>query len=88
MTEPRIAALHSVELGVIDVANATRFFTDVWGLAPATEQDGVRFLRGTGPNHHIIALHGRPRTELVRVNFLAEDKSARKLDRTQDRRAA
>ena len=76
MTEPRVVALHSAELGVTNLADATRFFTDVWGLEFTAEQNGVRFLRGTGPHHHIIALHERPKAELVRINLLAEDKEA------------
>ena len=76
MTEPSVVALHSAELGVTNLADATRFFTEVWGLEFTAEQNGVRFLRGTGPHHHIIALHERPTAELVRINLLAEDKDA------------
>jgi catechol 2,3-dioxygenase len=72
MTEPRVAALRSAELGITDVGAAGRFFTGVWGLEQTAEAAGVRFLRGTGPNHHIVVLHERPTAELVRVNLLAE----------------
>ena len=65
MTDPRVTALHSVDIGVVDLDTALAFFTDVWGLAPVARSDGSAWLRGTGPNHHVIALHAAPRTELA-----------------------
>ena len=32
MSEPRVIALHSVDLGVADLDATTAFFADVWGL--------------------------------------------------------
>jgi catechol 2,3-dioxygenase len=75
MTEPRVLALHSIDLGVADPAAAASFFTDVWGLAPVAGGDAT-YLRGTGPNHHILALHRRPRAEILRINLLAADRAA------------
>ncbi len=36
-----LIALRSVELGVTDVAAATRFYMDVWGLAPVASPGGA-----------------------------------------------
>jgi catechol 2,3-dioxygenase-like lactoylglutathione lyase family enzyme len=71
MTEAAILALHSVDLD-----GATAFFTDVWGLAQIAGDDTSRHLRATGPFHHVLALHARPRTEIMRVNLLAHDRAA------------
>lgn len=88
MSEARILALHSVDLGVADLAAATAFFTGVWGLAPvAGDGSGESvYLRGTGPFHHILALHTRPQAEVLRINLLAADRAA--VDALHDRAAA
>lgn len=76
MSEPRITALHSAELGVQDLDAARRFYTETWGLEPVSEDGDVLYLRGTGPNQYVIALHLRDRSELVRVTLLAADRGA------------
>ena len=75
MTEPRVLALHSIDLGVADPAAVATFFTDVWGLAPVAGDGDAAYLRGTGPNHHVMALHRRPRAEILRINLLAADRA-------------
>lgn len=76
MAEARILALHSVDIGVADLAAATAFFTDVWGLTQVAGDGDTAYLRGTGPFHHILALHRRPQAEVLRVNLLARDRAA------------
>ena len=76
MTDARISALHSVELGVPDVPSTAKFFTETWGLTQAAADNGSLYLRGTGPNHHIVALHPRPSAALLRVNLAAPDKAS------------
>ncbi len=75
MTEANVIALHSVDMGVTDLDAATAFFTEVWGLTPASTGSDSVHLRGTGPHHHILALHRRPAAELLRVNLLARDRA-------------
>jgi catechol 2,3-dioxygenase len=75
MSEPRVTALHSVDLGVADLDAATAFFTDVWGLTLVARDNASSHLRGTGPFHHILALHRRPRAEILRINLLAADRA-------------
>jgi catechol 2,3-dioxygenase len=74
MSEPRVTAVRSAELGVPDLKGATRFYRDVWGLAPVAEDRGSHYLRATGPEHHILKLEERAEPQLLRVNFAAEDK--------------
>lgn len=76
MTEAKIIALRSVEIGVPDVVETTEFFTDVWGLSPVAAHDRSAYLRGTGAAHHIVVLHNRPTPELIRVNLTAPDTAA------------
>jgi catechol 2,3-dioxygenase-like lactoylglutathione lyase family enzyme len=75
MSEPRVKALHCVDLGVADLDAATAFFTDIWGLTLVAGDSTSSYLRGTGPFHHILALHRRPRSEILRINLLAADRT-------------
>jgi catechol-2,3-dioxygenase len=76
MADPRIIGLRSVEFGVGDVAATSKFYQEHWGLGLVTEQDGAAYLRATGAEHHIVALHKRPVPGVVRTNFAAADKAA------------
>ncbi len=76
MSDPKVTALHSVDIGVADIDAAAAFFTGVWGLAQVAAEAGAVWLRGTGPDHHIVALHRRPRAELIAVTLLAADSGA------------
>jgi len=53
----RVAALRSVALDVPDLALAEKFFTEVWHLDVAARGPGALYLRGTGADHHLLALH-------------------------------
>jgi catechol 2,3-dioxygenase len=59
MTSPWIAALRSVALSVPDLAAAETFYTQVWRLVVADRAPGVLYLRGSGSDHHLLALHER-----------------------------
>lgn len=70
-----VNGLRSVDLGVTDLKSRTRFYTDVWRLAPVVEHPGSVYLRGTGANHHVLGLHARPRAELLRIDLSALGKA-------------
>lgn len=65
MKSPWIAALRSVALTVPDLAAAERWYTQVWRLDVAERGDGVTYLRGSGADHHLLALHQRAGIRLV-----------------------
>ena len=72
MAEFPVIAIRSVDLGVPDVARAEAFYKDVWGLAVVARQRDAVFLRATGRDHHVLALHrsslrGDPFGELSRL---------------------
>lgn len=75
MAGTAISGVRSVDLGVSDLAKATKFYTEVWGLVSVATRPGSVYLRGTGPYHHIVALHARPKGELLRVDMTAADKA-------------
>jgi catechol 2,3-dioxygenase-like lactoylglutathione lyase family enzyme len=57
MSSPWIAALRSVALNVPDLARAEAFYTQTWRLQVAARSDDALWLRGTGSDHHLLALH-------------------------------
>jgi catechol 2,3-dioxygenase len=71
-----ITGLRSVDLGMADVAAGARFFADTWRLAPVAERNGSVYLRGSSGYHHILALHPRPRPELLCITLAAADRAA------------
>ena len=71
-----ISGVRSVDLGVADVAAAARFYTDIWRLTPVAERNGAVYLRGSGGYHHILALHPRPRAQLLCITLAATDRAA------------
>ena len=57
MKSPWISGLRSVALNVPDLAAAERFYTDVWRLDVAARARDALYLRGSGADHHLLALH-------------------------------
>jgi catechol 2,3-dioxygenase-like lactoylglutathione lyase family enzyme len=79
MTGPLLSSLRSVEVGIPDVAGAAAFFTGTWNLRVAARQGESVYLRGTGADHHLLALHPAPAPEVRMVTLRAPSASA--LDR-------
>ena len=80
MQSPWNSGLRSVALTVPDLAAAEAFYTGTWGLtvaalAPASAQapaGGVLYRRGSGADHHLLALHAAPSTpRIVQVTLRA-----------------
>ncbi|MET0540560.1 MAG: VOC family protein [Variovorax sp.] len=77
MSSPWISGLRSVALNVPDLARAEDFYTRVWHLDVAARTDDALFLRGTGADHHLLALHrGGPSTEIRHVTLRARNAQA------------
>ncbi len=59
-----ITGLRSVDFDVPDLAAATAFYTDIWGLH-LSRQDATRvWLRGTGGDPYLLALHQAERAAI------------------------
>lgn len=69
MDKASVDALRSVDIGVGDVETCVAFFTDTWNLRLEAKQDGVYYLRGTGPHRYIVSLREAGRLCLLRVVF-------------------
>jgi len=73
MRDFSVMAIRSVELGVPDLARAEEFYRDVWGLTVAARHDGTLYLRATGRDHHLLALHAHPTPEILSVSFRVKE---------------
>ncbi len=76
MKSPWIQALRSVAFDVPDLAAAEVFYTRTWRLDIADRADGTIWLRGSGPDHHLLALHqrdGAPRLRQVTLRARSAD---------------
>ncbi|GLH79577.1 oxidoreductase [Bradyrhizobium sp. SSBR45G] len=69
MTRFPVTALRSVDLGTPDLARSEDFYRQTWGLERVAATDGAVYLRATGSDHHVVALHRSDRTELKAVTF-------------------
>ncbi|HET8931833.1 MAG TPA: VOC family protein [Polyangiales bacterium] len=57
MRSPWISGVRSVAIDVPDLERARAFYTEVWQLQLAADAAGVLYLRGSGTDHHLLALH-------------------------------
>lgn len=64
-----VIALRSVAIGTPNLARSERFYTQVWGLSAAARQNGAVYLRASGADHHVLALHPSDRPEILSVTF-------------------
>lgn len=69
MNDSSVIAIRSVDLGVPDLARAESFYTKAWGLSVATRHDKAAYLRASGRDHHVLALHAHPKAEILSVGF-------------------
>lgn len=53
----KVARLAHVGLHARDLSSQAEFYTDRWGLEPIDEHGQDVFLRGEGPDHHVLTLH-------------------------------
>lgn len=69
MREFPITAIRSVDLGVPDMTRAEAFYEKTWGLAVVARVRGAVYMRATGRDHHVLALHPHPAAEILSVSF-------------------
>lgn len=66
-----ISGLRSVDVTVSDPGAATAFYTEVWGLTIAEQAGDSVWLRGTGTDPHILALHKGDAATIRSMTFRA-----------------
>ncbi len=76
MSSPWIASLRSVALDVPDLARAEQFYTETWRLSVSARSTDALYLRGSGPDHHLLALHASDATRLRHISLRARSAAA------------
>ena len=77
MSSPWIQGLRSVALDVPDLARAEDFYTRTWQLEVAHRGGGVLYLRGTGSDAYLLALHqGSDVPQIRQVTLRARSREA------------
>ena len=72
--------MRSVALNVPDLIAAEAFYTDIWHLEVVSKSANAIYFRGTGADHHLLALHYAPGVARIRhVTLRARDRSALEL---------
>jgi catechol 2,3-dioxygenase-like lactoylglutathione lyase family enzyme len=61
-----VTHLRRVAVTAPDAEALVRFYEAVWGLHRVAVEDGVTYLRGTGEEHHIVAIHPGERSSMFR----------------------
>lgn len=74
-----VTDIRSVELGTPDVGKSEEFYATVWGLEVVARRGASVYLRATGRDHHVLALHPHHAAEIFSVTFRAA--SAGELER-------
>src|SRR5262245_37399676 len=70
-----VRSVRCVEIDMSQPGRAAAFYKDVWHLTEVERRDGSIYFRGTGPHHHILAIH--PATKgfaIRRLTFDAADR--------------
>lgn len=67
-----IADLVNVQLFVPDLEKAVQFYTRIWGLFEAARLGDVVYLRGSGRDPYLLALHAGDRASVLSVGFRAD----------------
>jgi catechol 2,3-dioxygenase-like lactoylglutathione lyase family enzyme len=65
----RLRTLRSVELRTPALTRAADFYAEVWGLEVVESDPAGVWLRGTGEEHHVLALTRAERNGLGRIGF-------------------
>ena len=76
MSEPNVSAVRGVDLAVQDLDQSTQFYCEAWGLLEVARDAGTVYLRATGAEHHVLALHEAPQAAFLGSRLAVADKGA------------
>jgi catechol 2,3-dioxygenase len=74
MAQANAYGIRSVELAVRDLEATKAFYEKVWGLREVARENGSVYLRATGKDHHVLAIHQSPRAKLMAINLGARSR--------------
>ena len=74
MSSCLVRGVRSVELVVTNLAEAARFYEEVWRLKPIERRNDSLFLRGSAGYHHLLGLHAGAQPAVLRMVFDVADR--------------
>jgi catechol 2,3-dioxygenase-like lactoylglutathione lyase family enzyme len=74
-TSAGVTRLRGLALGAPGLTASEPFYTECWGLETVHSEPGAVYLRGSGPEHHILALHDRAARGIVQIDFAVPDET-------------
>ena len=75
MAKVSAVGIRSVDLAVRDLETTKAFYEAQWGLKEVSRQNGSVYMRATGRDHHVLAIHQAPRAKLMSINLGAPDRA-------------
>lgn len=76
MAQPKVTGMRGLEVAVYNLEESAAYYRGAWALEEVCREGGKMHLRATGPDHHVLTLHERPRAGMVALNFSADNKAA------------
>lgn len=76
MLTPRIKALHAIEIGVQNLSEAVKFYSEVWGLEQSYLGEGRAHFRAANELTNVLIVHEQKKPGLINLKFSAADKYA------------
>jgi catechol 2,3-dioxygenase len=71
-----IDRIRAVTIGVTDLEQSLDFYTQHWGLQLVQQKEHAVWLRGTGPDHHILVIERAPAPCLISITWGVRDRDA------------
>jgi catechol 2,3-dioxygenase len=75
MNGARVTSVRGIDLAVRDVDASAKFYKTVWGLDEVGREGGAIYLRATGLEHHVLALHAAPRSGFIGTQLAVASKA-------------
>jgi len=75
MANANVSRLRGIALGGPEATGAKSFYTEGWGLEVVHEDNGAVYLRGSGAEHHILALHDSKTKGIVHIDLATGDEA-------------
>ena len=75
MAKASAYGIRSVDLAVRDLEATKSFYEAVWGLKEVSRENGTVYLRATGSDHHVLAIHQAPRARMMSLNLGAKSRA-------------
>lgn len=75
MSKASAYGIRSVELAVRDLEATKAFYEAQWGLREVARENGSLYMRATGKDHHVLAIHQAPRARLMSINLGAKSRA-------------